>query len=211
MLNKDKEQLFKDNYKIIYDVMNKMNVRGSLDTDLDDYFQIGSEGLLQAIENYDESKGAFSTLAYICVRNAIGYHMGQRSLKRSQLDLNTVSYNVEVPSSGNTDEKKEIIDLFADPNSFNGYKDIDRITLSQALEVLTEEERRFFDVRFLEGTVSSEVKNCRRYTMDKLNIGLSEFKAMDRIVRGKIAMAYGIKYDIADKKMENVVDKLLEW
>lgn len=209
MLNKDKEQMFKDNYKLIYEVMNKMNIRTSIDTDFDDYFQIGSEGLLQAIDKYDESKGAFSTLAHICIRNAISHHMGQRSLKRSQIDVNTVSYNVEV--GGDAEEKKEIIDLFADPSSFNGYKDVDRVTLSQALEVLTEEERRFFDVRFLEGTVSSSVKNCRRYTMDKLNIGLSEFKAMDRIVRGKIAMAYGIKYDIADKQEKNIVDKLLEW
>lgn len=65
----DKEQTFYDNENLIWAIIFK-NYRG-LTHLYDDMYQVGVIGLLGAIENYDESKGQFSTIATHYIRGNI--------------------------------------------------------------------------------------------------------------------------------------------
>lgn len=63
----DVEEKFKANEKLVWDVIHKMNCEPN-----EDLYQIGSIGLINAIKQFDESKGfKFSTYASTCIRNEI--------------------------------------------------------------------------------------------------------------------------------------------
>lgn len=87
------EELFNENDKMISFVIKKMNLQKRKDLDFDDLISYGYEGLQYASKNYDESKGKFSTFAYICIRNRLLFYIREQFRKNK---LKTVSIDQEI-------------------------------------------------------------------------------------------------------------------
>lgn len=205
----NKDVMFSENTGLVWQVIKDMHLYETKDMELDDYYQIGSMGLLKAIDTFDETKGnKFSTYAVRCIKNEIGHYFQEQDRDKRKMNSITSSYNEKVNSG---DEKIEKIDSVVDLSSLEPFNEVARLTLGEALKTLTEDEYAFFKTRYLEAELTDDITNKRKYTIDKLGLKDSrEFKSIDRKVRIKIAQAYGIKYDPKDKSEQNYVDKILK-
>ena len=204
----NKDVMFNENSGLIWKAIKDMHLYTTKDMELDDYYQIGSMGLLRAIDTYDTNKGTqFSTYAVKCIKNEIGQYFQSQERDKRKMNTVTTSYNVETNIG---DNKVEIIDCVVDFSSTEPFNEVCRTTLGEALKVLTEAEYEFFRVRYMEAELTDDITNKRTYTINKLRLkGVGEFKSIDRKVRIKLAKALGVNYDPRDKFVEGNVDKVL--
>ena len=204
----NKDVMFNENGGLIWKAIKDMHLYATKDMELDDYYQIGSMGLLRAIDTYDTNKGTqFSTYAVKCIKNEIGQYFQSQERDKRKMNTVTTSYNVETNIG---DNKVEIIDCVVDFSSTEPFNEVCRATLGEALKVLTEAEYEFFRVRYIEAELTDDITNKRTYTINKLGLkSVGEFKSIDRKVRIKLAKALGVNYDPRDKFVEGNVDKIL--
>ena len=204
----NKDVMFNENRGLIWKAIKDMHLYATKDMELDDYYQIGSMGLLRAIDTYDANKGTqFSTYAVKCIKNEIGQYFQSQERDKRKMNIVTTSYNVETNVG---DNKVEIIDCVVDFSSTEPFNEVCRTTLGEALKVLTEAEYEFFRVRYMEAELTDDITNKRTYTINKLGLkSVGEFKSIDRKVRIKLAKALGVNYDPRDKFVEGNVDKVL--
>lgn len=204
----NKDVMFNENRGLIWKAIKDMHLYATKDMELDDYYQIGSMGLLRAIDTYDTNKGTqFSTYAVKCIKNEIGQYFQSQERDKRKMNTVTTSYNVETNVG---DNKVEIIDCVVDFSSTEPFNEVCRATLGEALKVLTEAEYEFFRVRYMEAELTDDITNKRTYTINKLGLkSVGEFKSIDRKVRIKLAKALGVNYDPRDKFVEGNVDKVL--
>lgn len=204
----NKDVMFNENSGLIWKAIKDMHLYATKDMELDDYYQIGSMGLLRAIDTYDTNKGVqFSTYAVKCIKNEIGQYFQSQERDKRKMNTVTTSYNVETNVG---DNKVEIIDCVVDFSSTEPFNEVCRTTLGEALKVLTEAEYEFFRVRYMEAELTDDITNKRTYTINKLGLkSVGEFKSIDRKVRIKLAKALGVNYDPRDKFIEGNVDKVL--
>ena len=204
----NKDVMFNENSGLIWKAIKDMHLYTTKDMELDDYYQIGSMGLLRAIDTYDTNKGTqFSTYAVKCIKNEIGQYFQSQERDKRKMNTVTTSYNVETNVG---DNKVEIIDCVVDFSSTEPFNEVCRTTLGEALKVLTEAEYEFFRVRYMEAELTDDITNKRTYTINKLGLkSVGEFKSIDRKVRIKLAKALGVNYDPRDKFVEGNVDKVL--
>ena len=204
----NKDVMFNENSGLIWKAIKDMHLYATKDMELDDYYQIGSMGLLRAIDTYDTNKGVqFSTYAVKCIKNEIGQYFQSQERDKRKMNTVTTSYNVETNVG---DNKVEIIDCVVDFSSTEPFNEVCRTTLGEALKVLTEAEYEFFRVRYMEAELTDDITNKRTYTINKLGLkNVGEFKSIDRKVRIKLAKALGVNYDPRDKFIEGNVDKVL--
>ena len=204
----NKDVMFNENSGLIWKAIKDMHLYATKDMELDDYYQIGSMGLLRAIDTYDTNKGTqFSTYAVKCIKNEIGQYFQSQERDKRKMNTVTTSYNVETNVG---DNKVEIIDCVVDFSSTEPFNEVCRATLGEALKVLTEAEYEFFRVRYMEAELTDDITNKRTYTINKLGLkSVGEFKSIDRKVRIKLAKALGVNYDPRDKFVEGNVDKIL--
>ena len=204
----NKDVMFNENSGLIWKAIKDMHLYATKDMELDDYYQIGSMGLLRAIDTYDTDKGTqFSTYAVKCIKNEIGQYFQSQERDKRKMNTVTTSYNVETNVG---DNKVEIIDCVVDFSSTEPFNEVCRTTLGEALKVLTEAEYEFFRVRYMEAELTDDITNKRTYTINKLGLkSVGEFKSIDRKVRIKLAKALGVNYDPRDKFIEGNVDKVL--
>lgn len=204
----NKDVMFNENSGLIWKAIKDMHLYATKDMELDDYYQIGSMGLLRAIDTYDTDKGVqFSTYAVKCIKNEIGQYFQSQERDKRKMNTVTTSYNVETNVG---DNKVEIIDCVVDFSSTEPFNEVCRATLGEALKVLTEAEYEFFRVRYMEAELTDDITNKRTYTINKLGLkSVGEFKSIDRKVRIKLAKALGVNYDPRDKFVKGNVDKVL--
>ena len=204
----NKDVMFNENSGLIWKAIKDMHLYATKDMELDDYYQIGSMGLLRAIDTYDTNKGVqFSTYAVKCIKNEIGQYFQSQERDKRKMNTVTTSYNVETNVG---DNKVEIIDCVVDFSSIEPFNEVCRTTLGEALKVLTEAEYEFFRVRYMEAELTDDITNKRTHTINKLGLkSVGEFKSIDRKVRIKLAKALGVNYDPRDKFIEGNVDKVL--
>ena len=204
----NKDVMFNENSGLIWKAIKDMHLYATKDMELDDYYQIGSMGLLRAIDTYDTDKRTqFSTYAVKCIKNEIGQYFQSQERDKRKMNTVTTSYNVETNIG---DNKVEIIDCVVDLSSTEPFNEVCRATLGEALKVLTEAEYEFFRVRYMEAELTDDITNKRTYTIKKLGLkSVGEFKSIDRKVRIKLAKALGVNYDPRDKFVEGNVDKVL--
>ena len=204
----NKDVMFNENSGLIWKAIKDMHLYATKDMELDDYYQIGSMGLLRAIDTYDTNKGVqFSTYAVKCIKNEIGQYFQSQERDKRKMNSVTTSYNVETNIG---DNKVEIIDCVVDFSSTEPFNEVCRTTLGEALKVLTEAEYEFFRVRYMEAELTDDITNKRTYTINKLGLkSVGEFKSIDRKVRIKLAKALGVNYDPRDKFIKGNVDKVL--
>lgn len=82
----------------------------------DDAFQTGCLGLMKAARNYDESRGKFSTLAMIEIRNAIFTTIREgKAAKRAPRSGNILSMEANVVATKHASEPTTVQDTIADP------------------------------------------------------------------------------------------------
>ena len=201
--------MFENNKGLVWKVIKNMHIYATKDMELEDYFQIGSLGLLKAIDTFDPNKGSnFSTYAYRCIQNEIKLYFKHSNSNHCKINMEATSYNQQV--KGQTDYM-EIIDSVVDSSSLEGYNQVGRTTLAEALQTLSEDEYEFFRVRYLEAEFDEEIKKPRDYTIKTLGLkGVNEFKSIDRRVKMKLANAFGVKYDPKLKNEGGYVDKILK-
>lgn len=209
----NKETMFNENVKLVWKVVHSMELYETKDMEIDDYFQIGAMGLLQAIDNYDASTGhQFSTYAVHCIANEIKRYFKDQNKLRLKVNSVATSYNEKknIGSLGDSSEV-EIIDTVVDLSSMEPYNDVTRTTLHEAVKVLTEDEYAFFQTHYLEAKLTEDITSEREYTIEKLGLkGVGEFKSIDRKVRIKIAKAFGVNYDPCRRATGGIVEKLLK-
>ena len=200
--------MFENNKNLVWEVIKNMHIYATKDMDLEDYYQIGCMGLLKAIDKFDSSKGtAFSTYAYITIKNELKSYFKNSNNSHNKINGETTSYNQQVKGQ---DDHMEIIDSVVDFSSLDGFDRVGRITLTEALQTLTEEEYEFFKTRYLVAEFDEEIKKPRDYTIKTLGLkGVNEFKSIDRRVKMKLAKAFGVDYDPKKKNEGNYVDKIL--
>ncbi len=93
------EKLFDQHYGLL--VSQALSFRPRCQSDLDDYIQIGSFGMIKAIRQYDNNVGRFSTFAICCIRNSImNYLRGQRKFR----------YDITLDEPVSTIPKENILD-----------------------------------------------------------------------------------------------------
>ena len=204
----NKDVMFNENSGLIWKAIKDMHLYATKDMELDDYYQIGSMGLLRAIDTYDTDKATqFSTYAVKCIKNEIGQYFQSQERDKRKMNTVTTSYNVETNVG---DNKVEIIDCVVDFSSTEPFNEVCRTTLGEALKVLTEAEYEFFRVRYMEAELTDDITNKRTYTINKLGLkNVGEFKSIDRKVRIKLAKALGVNYDPRDGRAIGSVDKIL--
>lgn len=106
----EQEQAIRDNIRFVYYIVNKLShvPQG----EYDEYVQIGSLGLLKAVQTYDtEKKAAFSTYAGKCIQNEL-YMVFRR---RGKLD-NEVLFTDVTYYAGSEYEDMEIENALTDGN-----------------------------------------------------------------------------------------------
>ena len=87
-----RDELVIGNIKLILSVVKKFNNRGE---NLDDLFQVGSLGLLKAIDNFDESFGVkFSTYAVPMIIGEIRRYLRDNTLIRISRSMKDLAYKV---------------------------------------------------------------------------------------------------------------------
>ena len=108
-MNKEQEEMmFLENKKLIYSVINQMNIKSFYWITNDDFYQMGSIGLLHAIRTFDESKGCqFSSYAMLVIRHEI-----IKSLRTK--DKMNFSQSLNVPIYDTEENESELINLIPD-------------------------------------------------------------------------------------------------
>lgn len=88
------QKLAEDNHKLIFYFLHRFKL------DVDEFYGDAAIGLCKAAMEYDESLGySFSSLAYKCMFNEVGYELRRR--KRFKSNVSTVSYESLACGEGN--------------------------------------------------------------------------------------------------------------
>lgn len=208
-LQQMREYKFNENQNLIWDCIHTMKVYESNGYTKEDYFQIGAMGLLKAIDSYDIRKGMqFSTYAYKCISNELGRSISASTNTKHRVGNTAIS--LETPVGG--EDTTRIMDTIVDANALNGFKSVENVSvlkgLTKAMQTFTEEEKQFFQLRFIEANETDIT--TREFVTGAMGINVGQYKSLDRKVRIKVAKAFGIKnYDPKFKSQGGIVDKLL--
>jgi RNA polymerase sigma factor (sigma-70 family) len=150
-------------------------------TDFDDLVQAGNIGLLKAIEDYDDSRGAFSTYAFHWIRDAI------------QCELYSNSRTVRIPRhvlrvKGSPKDSVELdTDEMEDEHDFTVMVDIQSMyknVRKEMLDKLDPVQQKVLYLRFTKGMTRPEIGvelQCSREW-----VRVIELKALD-ILRNALA------------------------
>lgn len=128
-----KEQMFLTNYGIVFFVMRRLGIP-AFDEDM---FQIGSIGLLKAIDTFDASKGCFSTYAFPIVRNEL--FMEFRKSKKSVNAAFSLDDNVDIGNG----ESVSYAEMIADRKDYEE-NTVNSMLAQQIFEELSPREQRIF-------------------------------------------------------------------
>jgi RNA polymerase sigma factor (sigma-70 family) len=146
--------------KIGYVTNNEFNVT------FDDFIQIGYEGALTAIKDYEPGRGYFINFLYNNISHTIGLFFQKQKTQKRKGDV--VSYQ-------NTFSADEMIDSYE--TFLIDYKAsvekivMDKMALEEKLSVLTMEQRRIFDLFFV-GYTLKEIKAMTNFSFRRVQGGL---------------------------------------
>lgn len=158
-----KEQMFLTNYGIVFFVMRRLGIP-AFDEDM---FQIGSIGLLKAIDTFDASKGCFSTYAFPIVRNEI--LLSFRKNKKSVKAAFSLDDNVDI-GNGESVSYSEII---SDGKDYEENA-VNHMLVQLMFEKLSLREKRIFIMFFVDGKTQCEISE---------RLGISQ-GTVSRIIKG---------------------------
>jgi RNA polymerase sporulation-specific sigma factor len=116
--------------------------------DNDDLMSVGSEGLIRAIQRYDDRRAKFSTFAWQCITNELRNYNSKRSKKRK---VSTISLeDIGNPENGYSPMKfdNRLMHAPENENISSEYDGKIPIEITQAFSRLTELERDIIQRRF---------------------------------------------------------------
>jgi RNA polymerase sigma factor (sigma-70 family) len=151
------------NYGIVFFVMRRLGIP-AFDEDM---FQIGSIGLLKAIDNFDPSKGCFSTYAFRIVRNEL--LMEFRKSKKSVNAAFSLDDNLDI-GNGESVSYSEII---SDGKDYEENA-VNHMLVQLMFEKLSLREKRIFIMFFVDGKTQCEISE---------RLGISQ-GTVSRIIKG---------------------------
>lgn len=134
------------NYGIVFFVMRRLGIP-ALDEDM---FQIGSIGLLKAIDTFDASKGCFSTYAFRLVKNEM--LMEFRKNKKSVNAAFSLDDNVDIGNG----ESVSYAEMIADRKDYEE-NTVNSMLAQQIFEELSPREQRIFIMFFVDGKTQCEI------------------------------------------------------
>ena len=174
----DTDRLVEENIGLIYMVLKRFKNRGR---DMEELFQVGAEGLTKAAARFEPDRGyAFSTYAVPMIIGEIQrfirddgmVHISRKikedarkiAVVREQLektDSNGISVEKIAENTGLSTniENESVIDFIEHKNAHEisvSDRVVDNLTLQEAIKKLSEEEKRFIRIRYLEEKTQSQ-------------------------------------------------------
>lgn len=164
------EELYLANEKLAFGALQKYFPSWAND---DDIQQIAKLALWQACLNWDPEKGPLSTMAYICVRRAVGNHLRRdnavrRGGDRKHMGPRPMSLDAEIHDSDSTHPRTHHEEVA-------GEKDVDYVDRDAFLSELTEVERRVF-LLFEQGYSCTEIAERLGCTHQAVNQARSRYR-----------------------------------
>jgi RNA polymerase sigma factor (sigma-70 family) len=173
-LTKKQQELVELNHNLIYKFANKNNLS------VDEYYDVLAIGICNAASIFDDSKGAFSTLAFRCMENELNLYRRANNRMRIVPDKMIVSYDAHI-NTEDSDTKSSFIDIIPDNNSTHETA-IDNVMLSKLVDVLTEKERTIV-LLLMKGFTQSEI--AKKFNCSSQNISIQV-----KVIRKKVMCIY---------------------
>ena len=138
-----RDKLIKGNLRLVLSVIQRFTGRGE---DVDDLFQIGVIGLIKAINTFKPGRNIkLATYASRCIENEILMHLRKISAQRSEVSFDEP---LNTDWDGNELLLSDILGTEADEVSRPLEDDADKQVLLEALNCLSEREKRIVSLRF---------------------------------------------------------------
>lgn len=108
------EDIYKENKNLIWSIYHKLKPNVT-HMDRDDWFQVGSIGLIKAIKTYDAEKGfSFSTFAWRIVENEMLMELRKYTAKKRSNDLPDISINTPITETSTIEDVLQDMDNLED-------------------------------------------------------------------------------------------------
>ena len=139
--------------------------------EFDDLLSLSYFAIIDAVDGYDSSKGAFSTYYFIQVKRATAELRGTR--KRHDIHRNTVSLNSPLDDTADADT---LIDTLEDQRAAEPFDDVERRAYLEELhaafvklnEKLTDQERQVIHARYYERRTLEEIGLEMHLSMERI-------------------------------------------
>lgn len=176
--SKEQEDLVINNQKLVYHLVNKLNIPYD---DYEDIISIGTIGLIKAAATFNKSANIkFSTYASRCIQNEMLMHFRKEKSHQNDISLSYIVIN----DTG--DDEVELGELIEDPNSDFverlAKKEIFEKVISIILNFLNPKER-FIILHELSGTRKCDIAAA-------LNVSTSYITQFVRKIKQKIRLCF---------------------
>ena len=131
-LTDDQRKLAEDNHNLIYKFARKNNVS------LDEYYDLLAIGLCNAARTYDKNKGAFSTVAYRCMKNELSSYW--RSINKKTSVPEEVIFSYDAPIRRDDCDGDSFKDSIPDYKAYNDM--IDGVYINELTDMFDNREKK---------------------------------------------------------------------
>ena len=129
-MDKSRDEFVVDNMKLVYGVLHRYYPNWVTDEDI---VQVGTIGLINAVDTYDSTKGEFSSYAYACILNEI-----RGEFKRMGRRIKPISLSKVVHVNEFNDEEMTLEDVIP------GDTDVSYVNEEDLLKLLDERELKIY-------------------------------------------------------------------
>ena len=160
-LTKKQQELVELNHNLIYKFAIKENLP------IDEYYDILAIGICNAASIFDDEKGAFSTIAFRCMKNELNLY--RRAINRMHVipDKMIVSYDARI-NTEDLDVENSFLDILSDDSSTHEIA-INNIMLSKLADVLTKKEKMIV-LLLINGLTQAEI--AKKFNCSKQNVNV---------------------------------------
>lgn len=158
MLTEEQKKTVSENHNLIYGIASKMNLS------IDEYYDILAIGLCKAAMSFDETRGAFSTFAYCCMRNEV-YEYQRKLYRKTEIPRNQiVYYDVAIEDDG-TGNKSSMFENIPDSDMHESV--MYDIMSEELIERLSDNERHIVNM-LLDGSKHEDIANVMDCTRQNI-------------------------------------------
>ncbi|MCK8823664.1 RNA polymerase sporulation sigma factor SigE [Fuchsiella alkaliacetigena] len=171
--------LIERNLRLVVYIARKFENTG---IDIEDLVSIGTIGLIKAVNTFDVSKRIkLATYASRCIENEILMYLRRNNKKKSEISFDEP---LNIDWDGNELKLSDILGTDMDLIYQYIEEDVDRELLVQAMEVLTERERKIMILRFGLGEDREEM--TQKEVADILGISQSYISRLEKRIIKKL-------------------------
>ncbi|WP_089748654.1 MULTISPECIES: RNA polymerase sporulation sigma factor SigE [unclassified Candidatus Frackibacter] len=171
--------LIERNLRLVVYIARKFENTG---IDIEDLVSIGTIGLIKAVNTFDVSKKIkLATYASRCIENEILMYLRRNNKKRSEVSFDEP---LNIDWDGNELKLSDVLGTEMDLIYKYIEEDVDRELLVQAMEVLTERERKIMILRF--GLSEGKEEMTQKEVADILGISQSYISRLEKRIIKKL-------------------------